>query len=107
MSSNSPRIHRLGTVTAGLSMVGFGTLFLLHLWWDAVSYELIFSLWPLMLISLGLELLLCAAGKENVVYDKAAVVLLIVLTFFAMGMAVTDVALHQWADVLAETARHW
>ncbi len=105
MSSNTPRIHRLGTVTAGLSMIFFGLLFLLHLWWDVISYELIFSLWPLMIISLGLELLLCGAGKENVVYDKAAVALLIVITLFAVGMGVVDLLLREWADTLSIVLR--
>ena len=54
---NSNRIHRVGSCTAGLSMVGFGILFLLHYFWKNLDYERIFSLWPLILIGLGAELL--------------------------------------------------
>ena len=31
------RSHRVGSVTAGLSMVGFGVMFLLHLLFDLVE----------------------------------------------------------------------
>lgn len=47
---NGNRIHRVGSYTAGLSMVGFGILFLLHYFWKNLDYERIFSLWPLILI---------------------------------------------------------
>ena len=52
------RSHRVGSLTAGISMVGYGVMFLLHLFLDMVDYRMMFSLWPVMLIVLGLELLL-------------------------------------------------
>ena len=81
--------RRLGTLTAGLSLIAFGVLFLLHLWWDAVSYEVIFSLWPTILISLGLELL-WFSRRDTLRYDMGAIVLLLLLAFFSMGMAAAD-----------------
>jgi len=84
------RTHRVGSVTAGLSMTGFGVLFLLHTLGNLVSYDFIFSLWPVMLIVLGLELLLSNFAQKRIVYDKAAVFLMIVMTFFAMSIAVVD-----------------
>ncbi len=84
------RTHRVGSITAGLSMVGFGVMFLLHLFFDLVDYQLMFSLWPVMLILLGIELIISNFATKKVVYDKAAVFLLIVMTFFTIGMAVVD-----------------
>ncbi len=92
------RSHRVGSVTAGLSLVGIGVMFLLHLFFDIVDYQMMFSLWPVMLILLGLELLLSNLSNKKIVYDKAAIFLLIVMTFFSMGMAVADLCF-RWAEL--------
>ena len=92
------RSHRVGSVTAGLSMIGFGVMFLLHLLFDMVDYRMMFSLWPVILILLGVELLLSNFSAKKIVYDKAAIFLLIVMTFFSMGMAVVD-ACFRWAEL--------
>lgn len=87
------RTHRVGSITAGLTLIVFGALFLFHSLFDFVSYDAIFSLWPVILIGLGIELLLSTCMEKKIVYDKAAVVLMIVMMFFAIGMAVTDICL--------------
>lgn len=92
------RSHRVGSVTAGLTMVGFGVMFLLHLFFDLVDYQLMFSLWPVMLILLGMELLLSNFSARKIVYDKAAIFLLILMTFFTIGMAVLDECF-RWAEL--------
>lgn len=91
------RIHRVGSFTAGVSMVVFGILFLLQVLFDAVSYETIFRLWPLILIGLGIEILLSNLIAKKMVYDKGAVALLLLMTFLSIGMACTDVAL-EWVQ---------
>ena len=92
-NKNIIRTHRVGSITAGLSMMGFGILFLLHSIGNLVSYQLIFSLWPVILIGMGLELLLSNFMEKQLVYDKAAVFLMVVMTFFAMGIAMIDVCI--------------
>lgn len=92
------RSHRVGSVTAGISMIGIGVMFFLHLFFDLVDYQMMFSLWPVMLILLGLELLLSNLSTKKIVYDKAAIFLLIVMTFFSMGMAVADLCF-RWAEL--------
>lgn len=87
------RTHRVGSITAGLCMVIFGVLLLLHTMFELLDYTIIFAMWPLILIGLGIELLLSNLWKEKITYDKAAVVLLIVMMFFAIGMAVADICL--------------
>jgi len=87
------RTHRVGSVTTGISMVGFGILLLLHSLFGIIGYNIIFSLWPLILIGLGIELLLSNLLERKIVYDKAAVFLLIIMTFFVMGMAVADICI--------------
>ena len=92
------RSHRVGSVTAGLSMIGIGVMFFLHLFFDLVDYEMMFSLWPVMLILLGLELLLSNLSTKKIVYDKAAIFLLILMTLFSMGMAVADLCF-RWVEL--------
>lgn len=82
------RIHRVGTMTFGLVLILSGILFLTHMVFPVLDYEFIFRLWPCIFIFLGIEVLL-GNSRKNVkfTYDKGAVVLLIILTFFAMCMA--------------------
>lgn len=84
------RIHRVGAITTGCSMIIFGILFLLHVALDLISYRVIFSLWPLILVGLGGELLIASLGNRSMVYDKAAVILLFLMTLFSMCMAGAD-----------------
>ncbi len=85
------RVRRVGTATFGGMLVLFGLLFILHMFLPGLTYVWIFRLWPVMFITLGVEVLL-SAGKtgERVVYDGIAMLLMGFLTLFAMGMAVAD-----------------
>ncbi len=85
------RERRVGTFTLGCMLVVFGLLFMLRTLDWVISYEVIFRCWPLILISLGLEVLYALYGKGQLIrYDKGAIVLLMVLTLFCMGMAAAD-----------------
>ena len=84
------RTHRVGSITTGFAFIAFGVMFILHLFLDVISYDVIFKLWPLILIGLGVEVLASNLKPESVVYDKAALVLMFFLAFFAMCMAGAD-----------------
>ena len=87
------RVRKIGTVTLGAVLVLFGFLFLVHTFWQGLDYTMIMKCWPLILISLGLETLLSVKQHmEEIkwVYDKTAVVLLLLLSLFAMIMAVVQ-----------------
>ena len=68
-------------------VVVFGVLFLLQVFGNVISYETIFKLWPVILIGLGIEILLSNLISKKFVYDKGAVVLLILMVFLSVGMA--------------------
>ena len=85
------RIHRVGSVTAGICVVGFGVLFMLHTVCGLLDYRVILDMWPLVLIGMGVELLLSNLFKGKIVYDKAAIVLLFVMTLFAVALTGVDV----------------
>lgn len=81
--------RRVGTLTAGIILVIFGVLFLLRLIFPNINYLIIISLWPLILIFLGIEIIAAYIinEEEKIKYDTGAVILTIILSLFAMGMA--------------------
>ena len=92
------RIHRVGTITTGCTLIAAGVLFVIHTFLNIISYEMIFRLWPIILIGLGFEVLAANFSKERIVYDKAGVVLLFLVVFFAMGMACADICFEHAAS---------
>lgn len=87
------RKRRVGTFTAGILLILFGMLFLLHLFVPAISYVVIFRFWPCVLILAGVEILYASHREEEIVYDAGAIFLIILLAVFAMGMAGADLVI--------------
>ncbi len=92
------RTHRVGTITTGLTLIASGVLFVIHTFLGALSYETIFKMWPIILIGLGLEVLVSNFSKEKIIYDKAGVLLMFLVVFFAMGMACADICFEHAAS---------
>lgn len=88
---NKIRTHRVGSITAGISMIAIGVMCILHMFTNLVGYDFIFKLWPFMIVGLGIEILLSNLVCKKLIYDRAAVFLLILMTFFAICMAGVDV----------------
>ncbi|MCI8376060.1 MAG: hypothetical protein HFI29_11590 [Lachnospiraceae bacterium] len=85
------RTHRVGTATFGIFLIVLGVLCLLRLIFPILNYELIFRLWPCVFICLGIEVLLSSRKPDQrVIYDGAAIFLLVLLLLFAMCMAGMD-----------------
>jgi hypothetical protein len=80
--------RRVGTFTTGIVLVLFGIMFLLRLVYPSFNYLIIASLWPMILVLLGVEVIIAyIINKEEVMeYDFRAIILIIILSFFAMGM---------------------
>lgn len=89
------KTHRVGTITFGCVLILFGVLFIVHMFLPSLTYDFIFRLWPCMFILLGIEVLLSNVKLKNTtfIYDKTSIFLLIILTFFAIGMAWADMAM--------------
>jgi len=104
MGKQTIQVRRVGTVTFGVVLIITGVLFLVHLFLPAFNYFLIFRFWPAILILLGVEVLagsrqksyevLDAKGEvieqSKMVYDVPAILLMVVLTGFAICMALID-----------------
>ena len=87
------RVHKVGTITAGIVMISFGIMYLLCTIFGILSYGFIFKCWPFILIGLGIELLVSNGLGDNFVYDKGAIFLVMALTLFAMCMAGVDMVI--------------
>ena len=94
MEKKNNRVHRVGTWTFGCMLILYGVLFLARLFFPELHYEMIFRLWPLLFIFLGLEVLLGNCRRDTAfVYDKTAIVLIVFLTLFAFTMAAVDLSI--------------
>ena len=84
--------RRVGTFTAGITLVGFGILFSIHTFFANFDYQFVFRLWPIILILLGVEMIVAyLLNKDSVIkYDAGAIVIVIILSVFAMGMGGTE-----------------
>lgn len=96
-NSKEIRTRRVGSVTFGLTLICFGVMFLLHIVIPAFGYYIIFRLWPIVFVLLGVEILV-ENHKSNhdgyrFVYDFPAVLMLVLLLLFAMILAAVDYAM--------------
>lgn len=87
--------RRVGTFTTGIVLVLVGSIFLLRLIYPNIKYSVVASLWPLVLILLGIEIIIAyVINKEEIVkYDFGAIVILIMLSLFSMGMGCMEYAI--------------
>ncbi len=89
--------RRVGSVTFGLTLICFGIMFLIHIIVPALRYDIIFRLWPIVFILLGLEILVenhrSGQAGYKLVYDFPAVIMLVLMLFFAMMLAAVDYAM--------------
>jgi len=86
------RGRRVGTFTSGIVLIMVGIIFLLRLIYPSINYYFIASLWPLVLIILGIEIIVAyIINKEEIMrYDFGAIIILVLLSFFSMGMGCVD-----------------
>lgn len=91
--------RRAGTFTLGLMLIVFGVLFLLRIFLPTLSFSVILSLWPIVFVSLGIEVLIAyfVNDAEKLRYDLWGVALILVLGVFAMAMGCTDYLVHHAA----------
>lgn len=111
MEKQTIRIRRVGSVTFGIVLIVTGVLFLVHLFLPRLDYRMVFQFWPLILITLGVEVLFGSRQKtyevrnekgqiieqSKVIYDVSAIILTFVLTGFSLFMGLIDfIMLHSY-----------
>ncbi len=91
------RTRRVGSVTFGLTLILFGILFLVHIVAPDLQYEMIFQLWPVVFVILGIEILVenhrSNSGQYKFIYDFPAILMLVMMLLFAMVMAAVDIGI--------------
>lgn len=91
MQNNNVHIHRVGSITCGVVLIAAGVLYLLATFWNAIPVALVFHLWPVIFILLGVEILLsCVLSGDRIQYDKAAMAVMVLMVLFAMFLAGVD-----------------
>lgn len=87
-------VRRVGSVTFGITLLGYGILFLIHIFIPTLKYQYIFRCWPVIFILLGCEILVenrkYRTQDCKIVYDFAAIIMLGIMLIFAMVMAILD-----------------
>lgn len=83
------RTKRVGTLTLGIILIIGGILFILKTLNIMTDYRWLFTLWPVILILLGSEVLAFnfSRKEEKLKYDGGAIVLLIVLSLITFTLA--------------------
>ena len=83
---------RVGTLTLGVSLVGWGIGGLVSLLYPAVKFVDILRLWPVILLLLGIEILYHALTSrgETITYDGASIAFTIVTVIAVYGFNVFD-----------------
>lgn len=85
------RVHKAGSITAGVSLIVFGILFILHHFVNVLSYEFIFRLWPVILVGLGIEILIANRTPKRFQYDIAGAFIILIMISLASVMAGLDI----------------
>lgn len=94
MKTEEYRIHRVGSITCGVVLVAAGILYLLATFWKTIPLGLVFHLWPVILILLGVEILLSRVlSGERMQYDKTAIWIMVMMILFSMLLACVDMGL--------------
>lgn len=97
------KTRRVGSISCGILLIVFGVLFLVHMFLPAVTFDYVMKLWPIILISLGLEMLVAGVSnkkqeEELLKYDKGAIVIVFLLTCFAIGMGCLEFMMQHWNE---------
>jgi len=92
------RVKRIGSTTSGLTLIAAGLAFLANSILNSYAVlDWTLRLWPLVLVSLGIEVLLSQRIKENVEkkYDFLSVFMTIFCILTALGCEVARIALYE------------
>lgn len=86
------KIHRVGTLTFGVTLISIGILFLIQIFCDNLPVKMIIKAWPIVFIFLGVEILYAnrKTKEKEFLYDKTAIILTMILLFFAMLLAIIE-----------------
>jgi uncharacterized membrane protein HdeD (DUF308 family) len=93
--------RRVGTLTAGVVLIIFGLLFTARIIFPLLNYAAILQLWPVILVFLGIEVIVSYIinKEEKLKYDGGAIALVVILSFFAMGMAGAEYLINHLEEI--------
>lgn len=90
------RVKRIGSTTAGLSLIGVGVVMIIAIFTRQQTFLLeALRFWPVILIMLGLEILLATyikTGTERK-YDIVSIILMLLCVLLAFGCEAARLAI--------------
>jgi steroid 5-alpha reductase family enzyme len=103
---NNMAAKRVGSVTLGLTLVTFGVMFLLSAFIKSFNYLDVIKFWPVIFISLGIEMLVHAFSKdaEKAKLDVPSCLMTCVLMLFSMCLAGAQYAITELIPYLETRA---
>lgn len=90
-AKQSPPLRRVGSISLGICLIGYGVMFLLHMFWN-LSYTFISQIWPVLFILLGLEVLTGSFVHRDtkIRLDFFACIMIFITICFAMFLGIMD-----------------
>lgn len=97
------RGRAVGTLTLGISFILFGAFFLVNSFGAIIPYQILFTLWPIVFILLGTEVLIShAVNKESKpLFSGVSIFLLVLLTLFALAVGSVGFFLSNYEELYA------
>ncbi len=92
MNNTPARPRKIGTFTLVLSLMAVGITFMFINFDSREQIRILFSLWPVILIFLGCEILISARLHPEYTLSVVSVIILIILLAFAFFMAFMEFA---------------
>jgi len=84
------RVHRVGSITLGLTLILFGIIYCTRIFVSAIPIDIVMHLWPVVLVLLGFEVLLSGWIFREYTFDKGSFFLIFVVILFVMCLAGMD-----------------
>lgn len=92
------RVHRVGAITSGITLLSFGTALFVHFVFGLMEFKQIMNLWPVALIGFGTEMIISCFSKREYKYDIGAVIIMILVIFMSYSIGGVDIILNYIHD---------
>lgn len=94
------RVHRVGSVTMGLSLIIIGLTTVIYLFFPEIDYRFLAKFSPLILVGIGVEVLLANAQSDTICfkYDLFSGIVCFLLITFSLSMAAFVTVMQQYLN---------
>ncbi len=91
MTENTVKKKKVGTITLGFSLILIGIAFMFVDFNSPEDIYFLFSMWPVILIILGCEILLSGKFHPEYSFSMPSIIIILIILAFAFFMAFMEV----------------